>query len=198
MYSLISHVSVPSTSPHTGSVWMENWCPKLWKVVRNSSDVSLWLFRLMGGFWSRPTNLWFLLCSYQTGCVHQANCIRTAQRGRMTSCQVGAWPVSAPVNPTCSTSPALHMSPVYQDVPVLLGEWRRVAEYKPRRSDYILFCTCPLSSINWFQMEQPSLMLIFSEWHISCVFDQSNWWIAGCTFDCFYKCFLTGWQQLRL
>lgn len=94
--------------------------------------------RLMGGFWSRPTNLWFLLHSYQTGCVHQVNCIRTAQRGRMTSCQVGAWPVSAPVNPTCSTSPALHMSPVYQDVPVLLGEWRLVAEYKPRRSDYIL------------------------------------------------------------
>lgn len=33
-----------------------------------------------------------------------------------------ALPVSAPVSPTCSTSPAPHVSPVCPDVPALLGE----------------------------------------------------------------------------
>lgn len=58
----------------------------------------------------------------QTGCVQWVSSTRTAQTGRMASCREEAWLVSAPVNPTCSTSPARHMSPVWLDVPALLGE----------------------------------------------------------------------------
>ena len=58
----------------------------------------------------------------QTGCVQLVSSTRTAQRGMMASCLEGVWPASTPVSPTCSTSPARHMSPAWLDVPALLGE----------------------------------------------------------------------------
>lgn len=59
----------------------------------------------------------------QTGRVRRVRSIGAAPRTTRTASSLeGAWPVSGPASPTCSTSPAQLMSPALPDAPVLPGE----------------------------------------------------------------------------
>lgn len=112
------------------------------KLVSQTTETGEWIYciysmklftpwhRRQGLQWWQKKNTGGLSFVAQTGRVQRVRSTGAAPRERTTASNLeGAWPVSAPASPTCSTSPAQLRSPAWSDAPVLPGErmWRDTA-----------------------------------------------------------------------